>query len=243
MQRSIYIGWDASESDACEVARHSLLRHLSEPIPVHKLVLDDLIGRGLHQRPLYRRNGRLIDELSIRDDYDGAISTEHANARFFVPMIADGWALFIDGDVLLRADIAEIFRNLDERKAVYCVKHSHQPSEVEKKGGHVQTSYKRKNWSSVMIFNCQHPSNGWLPNIVNTLPGRDLHAFCWLGDDEIGTLDGKWNYLVGYSDPQIDPALVHFTSGLPSVPGYERCEYADEWRAELARANAELVPA
>jgi lipopolysaccharide biosynthesis glycosyltransferase len=218
------------------VARRSVLRHIREPIPVHKLSLADLQDRGLYWRPTFRREGRLIDGLSIRPDYDGSISTEHANARFCVPQLAnEGWALFCDGDVLYRSDVSEVFRGLDERKAVYCVKHWHEPSETEKMDGQLQTRYPRKNWSSFMIFNCEHVSNMQLARIVNERPGRDLHAFCWLEDEEIGALPRKWNHLVGWSDPQIDPAMVHFTSGTPDMPGYENCDYADEWRAEFAR--------
>jgi hypothetical protein len=238
-KRSIWIGWDPREADAWWVAQHSLLRHLSEPIPVHKLSLTDLQDRGLYTRPTSRRNGRLIDELSIREDYDGSISTEHANARFFVPLIAGGgWALFCDGDVLFRADVAQVFRGLDERKAVYCVKHWFEPTETEKMDGQLQTRYPRKNWSSFVIWNCDHPKNEQLRNIVNYYPGRDLHAFCWLEPDDIGALPRKWNHLVGWSDPQIDPAMVHFTSGTPDMPGYSNCDYADEWRAELTRQMA-----
>jgi len=99
--------------------------------------------------------------------------------------------------------------------------------------GMVQTSYSRKNWSSVMLFNCSHPSNKNLTvDLVNTVPGRDLHRFCWLKDNEIGELPLEWNYLVGYSKLNgSKPALVHFTHGLPDLAGYEDQEYADEWRA------------
>lgn len=85
-----------------------------------------------------------------------------------------------------------------------------------------------------MVFNVDHPSNAPLRNdtrLANTLPGRDLHRFCWLKDEEIGELDPAWNYLVGHSDKSIDPKVVHFTEGIPDMPGYENTEYADEWRA------------
>src|SRR3954467_7399970 len=107
MNHSIWIGWDPRERDAFEVARNSLLRHMTQPIPVHKLVLNDLVERGLYTRPhttkLEGDHHRLIDTLSVRDDYDGSCSTEHAIARFFVPTLAQtGWALFTDGDVMFR---------------------------------------------------------------------------------------------------------------------------------------------
>jgi hypothetical protein len=86
-----------------------------------------------------------------------------------------------------------------------------------------------------MCFNLEHPANqGLTLEMVNSVPGRDLHAFCWLDDDLIGELDPKWNFLVGHTDPSVDPVLVHFTEGLPSMPGYEDSAFADEWYQEMA---------
>jgi hypothetical protein len=65
---------------------------------------------------------------------------------------------------------------------------------------------------------------------VNSLPGRDLHRFCWLDDDLIGDLDPAWNYLVGHSSPAIKPKVVHFTEGWPGLNGHGNVPYADEWR-------------
>jgi len=234
MKRSVYIGWDPHEALAFEVATYSLLRRLSEPIYLSKLVLADVRERGLYRRPTSWQDGKLIDILSVRDDYNGAMSTEHACARFCTPYLAkSGWALFMDGDVLVRHDIARIFDELDPARALYCVQHAYRPKEATKKGGYVQTRYDRKNWSSVMIFNCDHPSVEALAHVINKVPGRDLHGFCWLADSQIGALDASWNHLVGWSGG-LDPRIVHFTEGLPDVPGYENCEYADEWRAERA---------
>jgi hypothetical protein len=71
--------------------------------------------------------------------------------------------------------------------------------------------------------------------MINTVPGRDLHAFKWLADEEIGELLPEWNYLIGHTvlPEGVDPKLVHFTEGIPSMPGYENAPYADEWRYEL----------
>jgi hypothetical protein len=87
-----------------------------------------------------------------------------------------------------------------------------------------------------MLFNCDHPSNAKLTvEMVNTLPGRDLHRFCWLEDDEIGELPIEWNWLAGHCSSDINPSIVHHTDGTPAMFGYEDAPYADEWRAELAR--------
>jgi len=69
---------------------------------------------------------------------------------------------------------------------------------------------------------------------VNELPGRNLHRFCWLADNQIGELGLEYNYLVGVSPPPIvSPKIVHFTLGCPDMDGYRDCEFAEEWRAEL----------
>jgi lipopolysaccharide biosynthesis glycosyltransferase len=168
---------------------------------------------------------------------DAPMSTQHANARFLVPHLAvTGWALFMDGDVLVRGNLARIFDDLDPSKAIYCVKHAHMPPAGVKMDGQEQTRYVRKNWSSVVIWNCEHASNRALSvDAVNSLAGRDLHRFVWLEDEEIGELDPKWNWLVRQSPAFEAPQIVHFTEGTPDMPGYADDPYADEWRQELAR--------
>lgn len=234
--RVVYIGWDPREAAAFAVARHSMRRYLSRSLDIRGLVLDDLRESGLFRRPMRQdASGRLIDVLSIRDDYGGAISTEHANARFLAPFLAPDakWVLFVDGDILLRADINDLFDGLDDRYAAYCVKHDYRPAETVKMDGQVQTVYSRKNWTSVVAWQPGHPAMKRLtPDMVNALPGRDLHALSWLQDEEIGSLDPAWNWLVGHSDPAVDPSLVHFTTGVPDMPGYAEVLFADEWRCE-----------
>lgn len=239
---SIHIGWDPREAAAFAVARHSTIRQLTQPIPVFGLVLDDLIARGLYTRPTTRKinaEGRfeMVDLCSVRSDYDGRVATQHANARFWTMTLAGrGWALFMDGDVLVRGNLARVFDRLDPSKAVYCVQHKHLARSGAKMDGQVQVNYGRKNWSSFAIFNCDHPANRALtPAVLNSAPGRDLHRFFWLADCDIGELDPEWNWLVGESAPVADPKIVHFTCGLPDMPGYEDVAFADEWRAELNR--------
>ncbi|RWB85926.1 MAG: hypothetical protein EOQ52_20465 [Mesorhizobium sp.] len=231
-KQSIWIGFDRREAEAYAVCRHSINRHLIAPIPANGLVLDDLRRKGLYWRPTGRRDGRLWDEIS-----QAPMATEFACSRFLVPLLAkSGWALFMDCDMLVRCDLQKLFALADPTKAVMVVKHDHQPRERVKMDGQAQTRYARKNWSSVILWNVDHPAHAALTlDLVNTLPGRDLHRFCWLDDAEIGELEPKWNFLVGHSDPEINPSIVHFTDGIPTMPGYEDCAYADEWRAELER--------
>jgi hypothetical protein len=200
-----------------------MVGRMSRYIPVNAIRLEELREAGLYTRPMETRHGRMWDVIS-----QAPMATEHACARFLTPYLAkEGWAVFMDGDMLIRADIGEIFEGLDPAKALYCVKHDHRPEHTAKMDGQVQTVYPRKNWSSVMVFNCDHPANKALTvDLVNSVPGRDLHRFCWLTDDLIGDLDPAWNWLV----PAVDPKIAHFTEGVPDMPGYERQPYADEWR-------------
>lgn len=230
MNRSIWIGYDAREAEAFAVCRHSLKRY-AHGIPIHAVVLDDVREVGLYNRPTSFVDGKLWDDIS-----EAPMSTEFAISRFLVPHIArSGWALFIDCDFMARADLQALFAQADPSKAVMCVKHVHVPLESTKMDNQAQLLYQRKNWSSCMLFNCDHPANQKLTvDMINSVPGRDLHRFCWLEDEDIGSLDPIWNYLVGYTKLPAgkQPKLVHWTSGGPWFPDYRDVEFADEWRAE-----------
>jgi hypothetical protein len=228
--QSIWIGFDPREVDAYAVARSSIHRHTVAPIPVRPVALAPLRAAGLYRRPTEIRDGRLWDAIS-----EAPMATEFACSRFLVPRLAGGgWALFMDCDMLIRTNLSRLFSLADPSKAVMVVKHHHEPPEGEKMDGQVQTRYARKNWSSVMLFNCDHPANQALTvDLVNEVPGRDLHRFCWLDDDLIGELPPSWNWLAFHSSTEIDPDIVHFTEGVPSMAGYEDQPFADEWRREL----------
>ena len=246
MDRSIWIGFDPRESDAFAVARATCDARHKGPIATTKgLVLSKLRAHGLYYRPTEIRDGRLWDVIS-----EAPMATEFAISRFLVPHLARwradkdelrsrkaGWALFMDCDMLVRGQLDELFAYAEgtrDKYAVMCVKHQHTPPEGVKMDGQAQLLYARKNWSSVMLFNCDHPANDALTvHLVNSVPGRDLHRFCWLKDEQIGELNVRWNYLVGDSRCESlcnDPAIVHFTEGIPSMKGYENQPYADEWR-------------
>lgn len=195
------------------------------------LVLSDLERMGIYTRPWeIRENGQLWDVLS-----DAPMSTEFACSRFLTPILAKtGLALFMDCDILARGNVARLFDRAEKKYAVMVVKHHHDPDYQVKMDGQQQTKYLRKNWSSVMLFNVDHPANRKLTHeMVNTLPGRELHRFCWLEDDEIGELGPEWNYLVGHTSTEVEPQLVHFTDGVPFMAGYQHVEFAEEYRREL----------
>lgn len=227
MRKSVWIGFEPREQDAFNVAATSLRKHASEPIDVFAIDVRVLRSRGLYQRPTRIREGKLWDVIS-----EAPMSTEFAISRFFVQHLAVDYdlALFIDCDMLFRADVHELFALADPHMAVQVVKHSHEPAEGTKMDGQVQTSYPRKNWSSVMLWNRRHPANfGLTIAKLNTWAGRALHGFQWLLDEFIGDLPSEWNHLVGVNPPNPDAKLVHFTLGIPSMEGYAACEHSSEW--------------
>jgi hypothetical protein len=225
---SVFIGYDPRFQTAYDVAEKSLREKCAAGVKVLPIVLSRLKSRGLYNRPTSIKDGQLYDEISA-----APMSTEFAISRFMAPFLSgyQGWALFCDSDFLFRSDIADVFARADEKYAVMCVRHDYRPREGLKMDGQAQTRYPRKNWSSFMLFNNAHPANRLLTlDRINTLPGRDLHRFCWLKDEEIGGLPHSWNWLEGHSGPEIVPDAVHFTRGTPDIPGYEDVLYADEWR-------------
>jgi len=237
---SVWIGFDPRETAAFMVARESV-RQFDCSLPVAGVRLRQLQEEGLYTRPTSRRVGKLWDDIS------GAhMATEFAIARFLVPELVrreggkvHGWALFMDCDVLVRSNLYELRELLDDSKALMCVQHDHRPSFNVKMDGQEQTSYPRKNWSSVMAINVDHPANDALDvDLVNSKPGRDLHRFCWLDDDDIGALPAEWNHLVGHTDEARDPKIVHFTDGGPWFEAFRNVPYADEWFAVLDRMVA-----
>jgi hypothetical protein len=218
----VFLGFDPREYEAYDICRHSLMRHTKTGLYVYPLRLRALTASGL----MYRER-------------DPLQSTDFTYSRFLTPFFGGraGWALFMDCDILVRGDIDELFRYADPEKAVMVVKHEHRPNEDRKMGNATQTVYRRKNWSSVMLFNCAHPKNiavNWV-QAANEWPASKLHQFGWLDDDDIGSLPVRFNYLVGYNtkDQEPDPLIVHFTSGIPGIhPGCDEVEYADEWFRE-----------
>jgi hypothetical protein len=237
---SVYIGCDPREDAAFAVARESLRFYLSpRSIPIKGLVLSELQRSGLYTRPTERRLGRLYDVISKHE-----MSTEFAISRFLVPHLAKkGWAIFADCDMMFRKCPTSMMMGLDPKYALYCVQHEeYVPRGVAKMDGQIQSPYARKNWSSFMVFNCDHPSNQALSvGLINSIPGRDLHRFCWLKDEEIGALPAGWNWLVGEQPEPAELFNVHYTRGGPWLEAFRNAPYADDWwawRARWAKAAA-----
>lgn len=232
MKERIFIGYDPREEEAYRACVYSMNIHASRFIPAQPIILSEVQRATLYWRDTRKlEDGRLFDVVS-----QAPMSTEFAISRFLTPYIAQyrGWALFMDCDVMFRGDVAEIFDLADSRFAVQVVKHKPFLAEGTKMDGQAQIAYPRKCWSSVMLFNCEHPSVRALGlQDINAQTGRWLHEFAWLDDEEIGDLPLTWNWLAGVSPAIKNPSLVHYTLGIPSMRGYEHAPFADEWRAYL----------
>ena len=213
-----FIGYDPREAVAFNVLSHSIHVRASQPVSITPLMLSQLKGILTRERhPLQ--------------------STDFSFSRFLTPYLSgySGWSIFMDCDMLMLDDIANLWRLRDERYAVMVVKHDHVPKERTKFLGEPQSQYEKKNWSSVILFN-NAKCRALAPDYVGRASGLELHQFKWLeSDDLIGALPDRWNHLVGYDLPRRDAALVHYTVGGPYFEEYKDCEYAEEWRQERER--------
>jgi hypothetical protein len=212
---NIYIGYDHREAIAYHTMANSIIRHSSMPVSLNPLALKNL-------ESFYSNQGHT----------DG--SNQFIYSRFLVPYLSnyEGWSLFVDGDMIVRGDIKELWDMRDETKAVQVVKHDYKTKMEEKYLGAKNENYPRKNWSSVILFNnalCKQLT----PEFVQNATGAELHRFYWTGDDNlIGELPIEWNWLSQEFGVNEDAKLVHYTLGTPSFFDFAKGEMADEWHRE-----------
>ena len=173
--------------------------------------------------------------------------TDGSNAfiysRFLIPWLYgfSGSAIWLDGDMLVRGDLAELWKQRRPDMGVQVVKHDYKTKHPVKYLGNRNEDYPRKNWSSVILWN-----NGYFPNrmltpeFVEKAPGSYLHRFSWLKDEQIGDLPAEWNHLCMEYERNPDARLYHYTVGIPAFDEYNAQEGADEWRQTLTQALAPL---
>ena len=239
---TIYIGYDPKEHKAYEVLKFSLERISTSPLRIVTLDLHTLQNKmGVYKRKFKTdSNGQRYDNIDNRP-----FSSDFSFSRFLVPYLNmyQGKALYMDCDMYVRHDITELFDLCDnDYYALWCVHHKYEPTIGKKMDNKIQEMYHRKNWSSLMMFNCDHQDNRKLTkDLVNIESGRFLHTFQWLPDKEadIGRIPEEWNWLDGHSDPELDAKNVHFTTGGPWFNGWnpsreEDCKYITEWNNDAA---------
>lgn len=210
----VFIGFDPREAVAFHVCSNSIIRHSSAPLSICPLALNNLT-------------------TYTEKHTDG--SNQFIYSRFLVPSLMEfsGWALFIDGDMIFRDDLQSLWNERDENKAVMVVKHDYKTKLAEKYLGAKNENYPRKNWSSVVLWNCSHPANRRLtPNFVENATGAELHRFTWLRDTEIGSLDKKWNWLPDEFGENQEAKLLHWTLGTPCFHEFANSPMASEWHKE-----------
>jgi len=214
------VGYDPREAAVFTVFNQSVIKYTSIPVSICPL----------HQ-----------DALNFDGQQDG--TNAFIFSRYLVPYLQDykGWALFADGDMLITEDLKNLWDLRDDKYAVQVVKHDYKTKNYRKYIGSPMESdnldYPKKNWSSVMLFNCGHPSNKILTKeLVGEAGGAFLHRFQWLTGDEVGELPAEWNHLVGEYKENPDAKLVHFTLGAPCFHHYYQGEYSAEWSHHLLNA-------
>ena len=214
---TIVVGFDQREAIAYHTFCQSILETSTIPIQFIPLAINSLY--------FYNENHN-----------DG--SNNFIYSRFLTPYICDfkGFAVYADGDMICNADISELAGLFDTSKAVQLVKHDYKTKRSIKYFGNENKNYPRKNWSSVVIFNCQHPRNKILtPQFIQEHDGAFLHRFQWLQDDEIGELDSTWNYLALEYKPRKDAKLIHYTLGTPCLVDFKEAEMSDIWWKTYSR--------
>ncbi len=217
----IYIGWDSREAECADVLAYSIVRRSTVPVDIHYLKLS---------------------QLHFNRPPDPLQSTEFTYTRFLCPYLNHfmGTALFMDCDMLVLGDVAEIARLDMNDLALRVVKHDHRPTQTTKMDGCVQTIYPRKNWSSVMLMRCDRLQlwNKWT---VRNASGAYLHRFAGIPDQEIGELPEEWNVLDRWVE---GTKLLHYTSGGPWFEAYRDHPDAQLWikeRDAMRRHNGRVT--
>ncbi len=210
----IFIGYDPREAIAYHVCANSIIRKATVPVGLNPLALNLMSG--------YKEKHN-----------DG--SNHFIYSRFLVPHLMNyqGWALFIDGDMILREDINSLWNLRDESKAVMVVKHDYKTRMPVKYLGAKNEDYPRKNWSSVILWNCSHELNRQItPEFVQNATGAQLHRFTWIPDDLIGELPKEWNWLPDEFGENANAKLLHYTLGTPCFTDFADSSMATEWHKE-----------
>ena len=210
----IFVGYDPREAVAYHTCANSIIRHASKPVAIIPLALN-------------------LFEDYTETHTDG--SNHFIYSRFLVPhlMSYEGHAIFIDGDMIVRDDIVELWNLREFNKDVQVVKHDYKTKMTEKYLGSKNEDYPRKNWSSVILWNCSsYPNRKLTPDFIQRSTGAELHRFTWLDDERVGELPREWNWLPDEYGPNTDAKLLHYTLGTPCFHEFATTPQADEWHRE-----------
>lgn len=221
MPKQVFVGWDSRQAVTYDVCKYSINKTASLPISIFPLKQQVLRESGAYTR-----------------GEDKKASTEFSLTRFYIPLITQykGLSIFCDSDFLWLEDIQHVFDLAKPEYAVQVVKHHYNPTAHTKMDGKLQEVYPKKNWSSLILWNNEHPKNKSLSHeFLNSAEPSTLHQFKWLDDHEIGEISFEWNWLVGwYKEPDDGkPKAIHYTEGGPWLENCKSVEYADLWEESL----------
>ena len=205
-----------------------------EAVAYHTFCQSVLEKASLPVRFLPLAENTLVDYKETHTDG----SNRFIYSRFLTPYLMgfQGWAIFADGDMVCQTDIKALWDLRDASKALHVVQHDYQTKAQTKYLGNKNENYPRKNWSSLILWNCSHPANRVLtPALVQEKPGSFLHRFSWLDDSLIGELPKEWNWLETEYDLNPAAKLIHYTLGTPCFKDYEKSDTSDEWWAAYRR--------
>lgn len=208
---SIVVGFDQREAIAYHVFCQSVLERSSSPVCFTPLSENTL--------------------ASYKETHSDG-SNKFIYSRFLTPFLSgfNGWAIFADGDMVCQADISELWGLRDDSKAVLVVKHDYKTKANIKYLGNKNENYPRKNWSSLILWNCEHPANSVLtPEFIQSNPGSFLHRFSWLSDDLIGDLPTEWNWLAIEYPENPEAKIIHYTLGTPCFKDYSKESMSNIW--------------
>ena len=209
------VGFDQREAVAYHTFVQSVIENAS--IPVRFMPLD-------------------IKSLKTYNETHTDGSNEFIYTRFLVPYLMNfkGWAIYADGDMICVEDIKKLWDLRDKKYAVQVVQHDYKTKVTKKYWGNKNENYPRKNWSSVIIWNCEHEKHKILsPKFIQNQTGSFLHRFNWLNDDEIGNIDKKWNWLAMEYEEEKDINLIHYTIGTPCFKEYSNGPFSSYWNKSL----------
>jgi lipopolysaccharide biosynthesis glycosyltransferase len=207
----IYVGFDPRESVVYHTFIQSLIEKSTLPIEITPLA---------------------VNTLNFYEESHQDKSNDFVYSRFLTPFMSnfEGWSIYVDGDMICQADIKELLTLRDDTKAVQVVKHDYKTKAENKYLDNKNENYPRKNWSSVILWNCSHPKHKILtPEFINKQTGKFLHRFSWLEDEEIGELPIEWNWLaIEYPENPL-AKLIHYTLGAPCFKEYRETSMAENW--------------
>ncbi len=214
---NIVVGFDQRESIAYHTFTQSIIEKASLPVSFIPLAINTL-----------------KDYKETHTDK----SNDFVYSSFLTPYLNNfkGWSIFADGDMICQTDIKELWALRDESKALLVVKHDYQTKAHQKYLNNTNENYPRKNWSSVILWNCAHPKHKTLtPDFIANQTGKYLHRFSWLDDSDIGELPPEWNWLAIEYPENKNAKLIHYTLGTPCFKDYRDTEMSDAWHQTQKR--------